>query len=71
MVEGQVVGLEQITELAEMPSREGLLSMLLSVLQAPMRNFALAVQAVADKDGEGESKTPKLKRVGFGRFSAS
>ncbi|MFD1428234.1 50S ribosomal protein L10 [Kroppenstedtia sanguinis] len=57
VVEGQVVSLEQITELAELPSREGLLSMLLSVLQAPMRNFALAVQAVADKDGEGESKS--------------
>jgi large subunit ribosomal protein L10 len=26
--------------------------MLLSVLQAPIRNFALAVKAVAEKDGE-------------------
>lgn len=56
VVEGQVVSLEQIKELAELPSREGLLSMLLSVLQAPMRNFALAVQAVADKDGEEGEK---------------
>ncbi|EGK09717.1 50S ribosomal protein L10 [Kroppenstedtia eburnea] len=55
VVEGRVVSLDQIKELAELPSREGLLSMLLSVLQAPMRNFALAVKAVADKDGEGES----------------
>jgi large subunit ribosomal protein L10 len=40
--------------LATLPSREGLLSMLLSVLQAPMRNFALAVKAVADqKEGQG------------------
>ncbi|GGA53599.1 50S ribosomal protein L10 [Kroppenstedtia guangzhouensis] len=55
VVEGRVVSLDEIKELAELPSREGLLSMLLSVLQAPMRNFALAVKAVADKDGEGES----------------
>jgi large subunit ribosomal protein L10 len=54
VVEGNVVSLDQIKELADLPSREGLLSMLLSVLQAPMRNFALAVKAVADKDGEGE-----------------
>jgi large subunit ribosomal protein L10 len=49
VVEGKVVGQEQIKALAELPSREGLLSMLLSVLQAPMRNFALAVKAVAEK----------------------
>jgi large subunit ribosomal protein L10 len=49
VVEGKVVGVDQIKALADLPSREGLLSMLLSVLQAPMRNFALAVKAVAEK----------------------
>lgn len=49
VLEGQVVGADQIKALAELPSRDGLLSMLLSVLQAPMRNFALAVKAVAEK----------------------
>ncbi len=49
VVEGRVVDMAQIKALAELPSREGLLSMLLSVLQAPMRNFALAVKAVAEK----------------------
>lgn len=49
VVEGKVVGFDQIKALADLPSREGLLSMLLSVLQAPMRNFALAVKAVADQ----------------------
>jgi large subunit ribosomal protein L10 len=49
VVEGQVFNAEQIKALADLPSREGLLSMLLSVLQAPMRNFALAVKAVAEK----------------------
>lgn len=52
VVEGKVVSLDEIKALADLPSREGLLSMLLSVLQAPVRNFALAVKAVAEKDGE-------------------
>ncbi|WP_379163870.1 50S ribosomal protein L10 [Paenibacillus sp. sgz5001063] len=50
VVEGRVIDADQLKALAELPSREGLLSMLLSVLQAPMRNFALAVKAVADKE---------------------
>ncbi|WP_438435329.1 50S ribosomal protein L10 [Gorillibacterium sp. sgz500922] len=53
VVEGKVVGFDQIKALADLPSREGLLSMLLSVLQAPMRNFALAVKAVSEKQEGG------------------
>jgi len=49
VVEGKVVDVAQIKALEELPSRDGLLSMLLSVLQAPMRNFALAVKAVGEK----------------------
>jgi large subunit ribosomal protein L10 len=56
VVEGRVVGFDQIKALAELPSRDGLLSMLLSVLQAPVRNFALAVKAVAEKkEAEGQA----------------
>ena len=50
VVEGRYVDAAQIKALAELPSREGLLSMLLSVLQAPIRNVALAVKAVAEKN---------------------
>jgi large subunit ribosomal protein L10 len=49
VVEGRVIGYEQIKALSELPSKEVLLSMLLSVLQAPVRNFALAVKAVSEK----------------------
>ena len=49
LVDGQVMTDAQVKDLASLPSREGLLSMLLSVLQAPVRNFALAVKAVAEK----------------------
>ncbi|EJF00130.1 50S ribosomal protein L10 [Liquorilactobacillus mali] len=53
MIEGKVATLEEINALSTLPSREGLLSMLLSVLQAPVRNVAYAVKAVAEsKDGD-------------------
>ncbi len=55
IVDGKVVGVDEMKALANLPSREGLLSMLLSVLQAPMRNFALAVKAVSDQKQEGEA----------------
>lgn len=52
VIEGNVASEEEVKALATLPSREGLLSMLLSVLQAPMRNFALATKAVADQKEE-------------------
>lgn len=52
VIEGTIATAEDVKALAELPSREGLLSMLLSVLQAPMRNFALAVKAVAEQKEE-------------------
>jgi large subunit ribosomal protein L10 len=52
VIEGNIATLEEINALAKLPSREGLLSMLLSVLQAPIRNFALVTKAVADKKEE-------------------
>jgi large subunit ribosomal protein L10 len=52
VIEGNVATLEDVKALAELPSREGLLSMLLSVLQAPIRNLALATKAVADQKEE-------------------
>jgi large subunit ribosomal protein L10 len=53
VIEGKMVSFEEIKAIADLPSREGLLSMLLSVLQAPIRNFALAVKAVSEKN-EGQ-----------------
>ena len=52
VIEGNLATLEEVKALAELPSREGLLSMLLSVLQAPMRNFALVTKAVAEQKEE-------------------
>lgn len=56
IVEGKVVGVDTIKELSNLPNREGMLSMLLSCLQSPVRSFACAVKAVADsKEGNEES----------------
>lgn len=52
VIQGNVASIDQIKELADLPSYEGLLSMVLSVLQAPMRNFAYATKAVAEQKEE-------------------
>ncbi|MFB4170079.1 50S ribosomal protein L10 [Virgibacillus sp. JSM 102003] len=52
VIEGQVASLEQIKELADLPNYEGMVSMLLSVLQAPIRNLAYATQAIAEQKEE-------------------
>jgi large subunit ribosomal protein L10 len=46
--EGQFADKAKVAEIAKMPGREGLISMLLSCLQAPVRQFACTVKAVAD-----------------------
>ncbi|HGI5174633.1 TPA: 50S ribosomal protein L10 [Streptococcus agalactiae] len=51
-VGGKFTSVEEINALAKLPNKEGMLSMLLSVLQAPVRNVAYAVKAVAEKDEE-------------------
>lgn len=52
VIEGAIASVDDVKALADLPSREGLLSMLLSVLQAPVRNFALATKAVAEQKEE-------------------
>ncbi|MBO8126534.1 MAG: 50S ribosomal protein L10 [Firmicutes bacterium] len=60
VLEGQIIGLDQIKSLADLPSKEELLSMVarafqapiaswVNVLQAPLRKFVYAVDAVRRK----------------------
>ena len=49
VVEGKFVDAAGMLEVAKLPGKEGLISMFLSCLQAPIRSFACAVKAVADK----------------------
>ncbi len=48
-MDGKAISKEELSVIALLPSKDGLLSMLLSVLNAPVVKFALAVKAIADK----------------------
>ena len=52
VIEGQVATLDEIKELSTLPDHDGLVSMLLSVLQAPIRNLAYATKAIAEQKEE-------------------
>lgn len=45
VVDGKAISVEQVSDLAEMPSREELLSKLLFLLNAPLTRFATALQS--------------------------
>lgn len=49
VIDGKVASVEEISTYATLPSREELLSTLANILQAPVRNVAYAVKAVAEK----------------------
>jgi len=53
IVEGKVVDVNTINELAALPNHDGMLSMLLSCLQSPVSSFARAIKAVADAKEAG------------------
>lgn len=53
-IEKRIVSVEQLAEVAKLPNRDGMLSMLLSALQAPMRNLAYALKQVAEKNEANE-----------------
>ena len=47
--EGKYADKNAVLEVSKLPNKEGMLAMLLSCLQAPVRQFACTVKAVADK----------------------
>ena len=49
LLEGQVIKADAVTELADLPSREVLLSRLLGAMQAPLGNLASVLQAPMTK----------------------
>ena len=51
MGEGQAFDAAQIKAIAKLPDRNGLLSMFLSVLNAPIQKFAATIKAASEKDG--------------------
>lgn len=64
IVDGEVVGVDTLKQLSSLPNREGMLSMLLSCLQSPVRSFACIVKAVADakeENGSSEAVVESMK----------
>ncbi|MCM1260232.1 MAG: 50S ribosomal protein L10 [Prevotella sp.] len=50
IIDGKVTNEADLKALSALPNKEGMLSMLLSVLQAPIRNLACVVKAVSEKE---------------------
>lgn len=49
VVSGKVYDAKELKVLANLPDKNGMIAMLLSVLQAPIRNLGVVVKAVAEK----------------------
>jgi len=56
-LDGEVIGMDKITALAKLPSREILLANVLGAFQAPVASFARAIQAIVDKGGVENCET--------------
>ena len=55
ILEGAVVDAATVNELADIPPKEVLVAKLLGSIQSPLYKFAYVLQAIVDKDGEGEA----------------
>ena len=51
-LDGAVVDKATVMQLADIPSKEVLLAKFLGSIKSPLYNFAYAIQAIIDKDGE-------------------
>ena len=51
-MDGKVLSLEEITALAELPSKETLQAQALGMMLAPITSLAIVLKAIAEKDGE-------------------
>ena len=49
------MGVSEVEELAKLPGKQELLSMLCSALQGNIRGLAVALNAIAEKNGEGDA----------------
>ena len=61
-LDGAVVDAATVNALADIPSKEVLIAKLLGSIKSPLYNFAYAIQAIVDKNGEAapaaEAETP-------------
>ena len=57
VIEGKFYDAAAMTEIAEIPSKDVLLSKLLGSMQSPITNFARVIKQIAEKNGEGAPAT--------------
>lgn len=63
VVEGTAYDAKGISAIAEIPSREELLSKLLGSIQSPITNFARVMKQLAEKGGAAECEAPAAETV--------
>ena len=63
VVEGTAYDAKGITAIAEIPSRDELLSKLLGSIQSPITNFARVMKQLAEKGGAAECEAPAAEAV--------
>ena len=51
-MDGKVLSLDEITALADLPSKDVLLAQTLGMMLAPITSLAIVLKAIAEKDGE-------------------
>ena len=63
VVEGKVLNADEIKNISSLPNREGMYSMLLAMMKEPVAKVARVIQAVADKqtDGDGAEAAPEAE----------
>ncbi len=62
-VEGKLLTVDEVKEISKLPNREGMYSMLLGMLQAPVSKFARVVKAVAEAKPEDGSAAEEAAPV--------
>ncbi|OPZ33495.1 MAG: 50S ribosomal protein L10 [Tenericutes bacterium ADurb.BinA155] len=58
LIGGKKASAEEIVTVSKLPDKNGLISMFLSCLQAPVRNFAYAVSKIAEKKPAAAAPAP-------------
>lgn len=62
-MDGKVLSLDEINALAELPSKEALLSQVLGTMLAPITALAVVLKAIAEKDGSAIVEAPVVEAV--------
>ena len=65
-MEGQVLPLEDIAALAELPSKDGLVAQLLGMMLAPITSLAIVIKAIAEQGGQSAPAAEEAPAAEYG-----